>query len=62
MPRPQEPSTLPLGLTLPASVMPGQTAMVHLETAGAEPGIYFLTLVGSGGGIGKAVDLALVVD
>ena len=62
VPQPQDPSTLPLGLTLPASVMPGQTAMVHLDTAGAEPGIYFLTLVGSGGGIGKAVDLALVVD
>ncbi|TME97616.1 MAG: hypothetical protein E6I52_19130 [Chloroflexi bacterium] len=62
VPRPQDPSTLPLGLTLPESVMPGQTAMVHLETAGADPGIYFIDVRANGGGISKTIQIALVVD
>jgi hypothetical protein len=43
-------------------VAPGQTATVHVETAGAEPGIYYLTLRASGGGLSQTVDLALALN
>jgi hypothetical protein len=62
VPQPQDPSTLPLQLTLPQPTQPGTTATVHVGTAGAEPGIYYLDLQATGGGITKTVQLALVVD
>jgi hypothetical protein len=37
-------------------------ASVHIETAGAEPGIYYLDLVANGGGITRTIELPLVVD
>ena len=37
-------------------------AKVHIETAGAEPGIYYVTVQGDGGGQSKSVELALVVN
>jgi hypothetical protein len=61
-PQPQDPGSLPLGVTIPSSVMPGLVANVHVETGGADPGIYFLDLVASGGGISKPIELALVID
>jgi hypothetical protein len=61
-PEAQDPSALPLGLSMPGSVPPGQTATIHLETAGAESGIYFLDVRANGGGVSKTVQLALVVD
>jgi hypothetical protein len=61
-PQPQDPSSLPLGLRLPSNVPPGQVATVHIETAGADPGIYYLDLVATGGGISKTIELPLVVD
>jgi hypothetical protein len=61
-PQPQDPAELPLQVTLPAPVAPGQTGVVHVETAGAGPGIYFLDLDLSGGGMSRALQLALVVD
>ncbi len=61
-PQPQDPATLPVQVSLPAPVVPGQTGMVHVETSGAGPGIYFLDLVGTGGGLTKDVQLALVVN
>ena len=61
-PNPRDAGSLPLGLSLPASTAPGSTAVVHLETAGAEPGIYFLQFEASGGGQTKTVDLALVIS
>ena len=62
VPQSQDPGTLPLQITLPDQVMPGTTATVHLETAGAEPGIYYLNIQATGGGITKTVQLALVVN
>ena len=62
VPQAQDPGALPLGVSLPSSVAPGEVGMVHIETAGAEPGIYFLDLVATGGGITRPVELALVVD
>jgi hypothetical protein len=47
---------------MPSPVAPGQTGVVHVETAGAGPGIYFLDLDVSGGGMSRGVQLALVVD
>ncbi|HEY2593593.1 MAG TPA: hypothetical protein VGK33_06810, partial [Chloroflexota bacterium] len=61
-PQPQDPSTLPLQVTLPGPVTPGQTGMVHIETAGAGPGIYFIDVVGTGGGMTRDVQLALVIN
>jgi hypothetical protein len=61
-PEPRDVSSLPLDVTFPSTVLPGQTATVHIETAGADPGIYFLTLEAAGGGLSKTVQLALVVD
>jgi hypothetical protein len=60
-PEPKDPSTLPLAVRLPNSTMPGLTATVHIDTAGAEPGIYYLTVQGTGGGESKIVELALAV-
>ena len=63
VPAAQDPSTLPLQVSTPTLVLPGTSpAVVHIETAGAEPGIYYLDLVASGGGITKPVELALVVN
>jgi hypothetical protein len=62
VPQAQDPGALPLRVSLPSSVAPGEVGMVHIETAGAEPGIYFLDLVATGGGITRPVELALVVD
>jgi hypothetical protein len=61
-PAAQDPSSLPLGLAMPGSVPPGQTATIHLETAGAEPGIYFIDVKATSAGISKTVQLALVVN
>ena len=61
-PQSQDPSALPLGLTLPSNVAPGSVATVHVETAGADPGIYYLDLVANGGGISKTIELPLAVN
>jgi hypothetical protein len=55
-------STLPLRASLPSGVKPGETATLHFETAGADPGIYFMRVEASGGGISKTFDLALVLN
>jgi hypothetical protein len=62
VPDPQDPSALPLQVSLPSTTPIGQTAVVHVGTAGAEPGIYFLTIQADGGGVSKSTQLALVVD
>jgi hypothetical protein len=61
-PQPQDPSALPLQLKLPVPTQPGQTATIHFETSGADPGIYFFTFQATGGGQTKSFDLALVID
>jgi hypothetical protein len=55
-------SSLPLGASLPSGVKPGETATLHFETAGADPGIYFMRVDATGGGVTKTFDLALVVN
>jgi hypothetical protein len=55
-------STLPLGATMPSNVKPGDTATLHFETAGADPGIYFMRIQADGGGLTKTFDLALVLN
>jgi hypothetical protein len=62
LPEPKDPSTLPLQVTLPSGVSPGETATVHVDTASADPGIYYVTLQASGGGISQSIDLALVLN
>jgi hypothetical protein len=61
-PEPKDPSSLPLSATLPDSVSPGATAMLHFETAGADPGIYYIKVQADGGGITRTFDLALVLN
>jgi hypothetical protein len=62
VPETQDPSTLPLSVRLPDPTTPGLTGTVHIETVGAEPGIYYLTVQATGGGQSKSVELALVVN
>jgi hypothetical protein len=61
-PDPKDASTLPLGASIPSTVKPGETATLHFETAGVDPGIYFMRLQADGGGITRMFDLALVVN
>jgi hypothetical protein len=61
-PDPQDGSTLPLPMSMPETVSPGETATIHLETAGADPGIYYITVQATSGAISTSFDLALVVN
>jgi hypothetical protein len=61
-PDPKDSSTLPLAASLPSGVKPGETAMLHFETAGADPGIYFMRVQADGGGMSKTFDIALVLN
>ena len=54
--------SLPLAARLPSSVRPGETATLHFDTAGADPGIYFMRVEASAGAINKTFDLALVLN
>jgi hypothetical protein len=58
----QDPGGLPLGLSVPSNVAPGEVATIHITTDGAGPGIYYLDLVATGGGISKVLELPLVVN
>ncbi|HEY3063784.1 MAG TPA: hypothetical protein VGL99_32835 [Chloroflexota bacterium] len=60
-PEPKDGGSLPLGLSMPGSTKPGDTATLHFETAGADAGIYYLTVEAAGGGMSHAFDLALVL-
>jgi hypothetical protein len=61
-PEPKDASSLPLQVSLPASLTPGDTATVHIDTATAEPGIYYVTLQATAANITRTVDLALVLS
>jgi hypothetical protein len=55
-------STLPLGASVPSNVKPGETATLHFETAGVDPGIYFMRVQADSAGQSRSFDLALVVN
>jgi tRNA A-37 threonylcarbamoyl transferase component Bud32 len=62
-PQPKPGDTFPLAVSLPDSVAPGRSAILHIETSDQnDVGIYFLTLEASGGGVTRTIDIALVVD
>jgi hypothetical protein len=61
-PEPKDGGSLPLGWSAPDSTAPGQTATLHLETDGVDPGIYYLTVQATGGSLSQTFDLALVVN
>ena len=61
-PDPKDGGSLPLAATLPSGVKPGATATLHFETAGADPGIYFIKVQADGGGITRTFDLALALN
>ena len=61
-PDPKDASSLPLAATLPSGVKPGDTATLHFETTGADPGIYFIRIQADAGGTSKTFDLALVLN
>jgi hypothetical protein len=61
-PDPKDGSTLPLGLTVPRSVKPGETATLHFETAGADAGIYYMRVQADSAGTSKTFDIALVIS
>ena len=55
-------STFPLAYAFPSNVRPGDTATLHFETAGADPGIYYIKVQADGGGITRTFDLALALN
>jgi hypothetical protein len=61
-PEPKAGGTLPLAFTAPSGVKPGETATLHFETAGADSGIYYITVDATGGEMSRSFDLALVVN
>ncbi|HEX8968532.1 MAG TPA: hypothetical protein VF937_11665, partial [Chloroflexota bacterium] len=61
-PDPKDASSLPLGANLPAGVRPGDTATLHFETAGADPGIYYIKVQATSGDLTRSFDLALVLN
>ena len=61
-PDPKDGGTLPLAATVPSGVKPGNTATLHFETAGADPGIYYITVRADAGSVSKTFDLALVLN
>jgi len=60
-PEAKDGGSLPLAASLPGSVKPGETATLHFETAGADPGIYYIKVQAEAGSISRTVDLALVI-
>lgn len=61
-PEARDGGSFPLAPGYSATINPGDRAVIRLETAGQDGGIYFFTVEASGGGITKTVDLALVVS
>jgi len=61
-PEPKDGGSLPLAFSAPAGVKPGETVGLRFETAGAERGIYYITVQAAGGGITQTIDLALVLN
>jgi hypothetical protein len=61
-PTPKAPDSLPLRVVVPASVTPGQPGIVRVETAGAETGIYYLTLEATATNTTQTIEIALVVE
>jgi hypothetical protein len=55
-------STLPFGVSVPQGVKPGETATLHFDTAGADPGIYYIRGQADSAGISKTFDFALVIN
>jgi hypothetical protein len=61
-PESKDGSSLPLAASVPTRVAPGDTATLHFETVGADPGIYYMTVEATAAGITQAYDLALVLN
>jgi len=53
--------SLPLAFNGP-SVQAGETATLHFDTAGADGGIYYVTVQAAGGGMNQLFELALVLN
>jgi hypothetical protein len=63
-PTPADPGSLPIQVSMPASVNAGQSTRIRLDTGqgGVEEGIYYVRIEGSARGLVTYVDVALVVD
>ncbi|MGI9147244.1 MAG: hypothetical protein ACR2IK_11930 [Chloroflexota bacterium] len=61
-PEPRDGGSLALAASLPSSVKPGETATLHFETAGADPGIYYIKVQASAGALSHTFDLALAIN
>jgi hypothetical protein len=61
-PEPKAVDSLPFALSMPASVRPGTTARVHIDTGEADPGIYYLAVEAAAGSLTQTVELALVLE
>jgi hypothetical protein len=61
-PDPKDPASLPLAAWLPSGVKPGEVATLRFQTAGADPGIYYIKVQADGGSVSQTFDLALVLN
>ncbi|HEY3061460.1 MAG TPA: hypothetical protein VGL99_21025 [Chloroflexota bacterium] len=61
-PAERDAQSLPLRMTTPNSLQPGEAGTLRIDTAGAETGIYYITLRAGAGTRAHEVELALVVD
>jgi hypothetical protein len=53
--------SLPLRVSGPSTVQPGETATIHVETAGAEPGTYYVTVAATSGSTTQTAPLILTL-
>ena len=61
-PDPKDGGSLPLPASMPQALKPGDTATLHFETAGADPGIYYITINAATASQTRSFDLALVIN
>jgi hypothetical protein len=60
-PESKDARSLPLRLSGPTTLRPGETGTIHVETAGAEPGTYYVTIVATSGSTTQSALLILTL-
>jgi hypothetical protein len=58
---PKDARSLPLRVSAPTTLRPGDTETLHVETAGAAPGTYYVTIAASSGSTNRTADLILTL-
>jgi hypothetical protein len=61
-PEPRNARSLPLRITSPSTIKPGEAPTLHVDTAGAEAGTYYVTVLATSGSTSRTADLVLTVS